>query len=522
MRALLRGYWPWALVAVAVAILAVAAVLLAARERAPAAPPEPDYWPTHGWRASTPEEQGFDSGKLAEVVLAVREAGLNIHSLMVIRHGYVILDAYFYPYDGQTTHDMASVTKSLMTSLIGIADHQGHLDLDQPMLSFFPDRQIANLEIRKEQITVRHLAGMANGMESTGMAGNEATHQAMQASGDWVQFALDRKMVADPGTQFVYDSPGMHLLSPILQQATGATALDYARQNLFEPLGIQNVIWLTDPQGYNGGSGDSFLHPRDAAKIGFLWLHQGKWEGQQIVSREWVQESVTRQLATGMSEDYGYGWWVVTESEVGGWYMASGRGGQRIQVLPALDIILVTTGGGFDPGEATDMLATAVIDLEKPLPPNPAGSAQLEAALAALQQPPPAQPVPPPPETAQAISGATYTLEPNPLHVASLRLDFDDSAEAAFAITFDIDQPPRSGPIGLDGVYRFSPGSCDLPVGRHGHWLDAQTFVLEEDQVAFNHAYTFNLRFEADRVTVEVIERGAESGVVVSGRAASP
>src|SRR5512134_2292799 len=120
----------------------------------------PDYWPTTGWRSSTPETQGIDSDKLAELMLAIREKNIQVHSLLIIRNGYVVADATFYPYDGQTVHNVASVTKSLMTTLIGIAVDQGKLKLNDKMVSFFPDRSIANLDQGKQAITVGHLASM--------------------------------------------------------------------------------------------------------------------------------------------------------------------------------------------------------------------------------------------------------------------------------------------------------------------------------------------------------------------------
>jgi CubicO group peptidase (beta-lactamase class C family) len=126
-------------------------------------PPSPAYWPTQGWLSSTPEQQGLDSAKLAEALLTMRENNVNIHSLLIIRNGRLVTNAYFYPYDGQTPHMLASVTKSLMTSLIGIAADQGKLDLDDPMVSFFPDRTIANLDDAKKRITVAHLASMSSG-----------------------------------------------------------------------------------------------------------------------------------------------------------------------------------------------------------------------------------------------------------------------------------------------------------------------------------------------------------------------
>ncbi|MBM3239713.1 serine hydrolase [Candidatus Poribacteria bacterium] len=367
---------------------------------------------------------------------------------MLIRNGLVGVDAYFYPYDGKTVHELASVTKSIMTTLIAIASDRGKLKLDQPMLSFFPERAIVNRDARKERITVRHLTSMSSGLDSVGKEQDEGTLKEMMASPDWVQFSLDRRVVWEPGTNFIYDSPVIHLLFPILQQATGMTALEFARKNLFEPLGIQEAIWPTAPQGYNNGSGDIYLHPRDAAKIGYLWLNRGQWEGKQVVSRDWVENSVKPQIKTSEGDDYGYGWWVTPGSGV---YTAAGRGGQYIKVAPFLNAIVVPTGGGFDYDEIDPLLTAALVDPDKPLPEKPAGVAQLEAALRTIVQPPEAQPVPTLSETAKAISGKTFVFGQNPLKMETMSVEFGGSAEAILHIKL-AGGKFESWPIGLDGV----------------------------------------------------------------------
>jgi CubicO group peptidase (beta-lactamase class C family) len=451
----------------ALAVVALLALVLVPRLRGPEQFPAPEYWPTAGWRSSTPEEHGFDSAKMAEGLLAIRDNNINIHSLMIVRHGSVILDAYFYPYDGTICHDLASVTKSLMTTLIGIAADQGKLDLDQPVLSFFPDRAIANRDERKERITVRHLASMSSGLDCTEEDG-ERTQREMRASPDWVQFVLDRPVAWEPGTHFVYCSPGMHLLSAVLQEATGMTALDFARANLFEPLDITDVNWPADPQGYTHGWGDVCLRPRDMAKLGFLWLHQGRWGDRQIVSREWVAESSERRMTgTGRPEDYGYGWWVSAPDEEFQFVQAAGRGGQTVTVFPDLDLVLVTTGGGFEMDEIDPYLIAAIGDMERPLPANPDGVARLESVVVELAQPPAPEAVPPLPQTAQAISGRTFVFEPNSVQLQSLRLDFDDSAEAAFQLEFAHEPGPRVAVVGLDGIFR--PSRAGRPVFARGY-----------------------------------------------------
>ena len=474
------------------------------------------------WRSTTPEAQGINSAKLAEMLLTMRQQHINIHSLLVIRNGEMVADAYFYPYDGQTVHDVASVTKSVMTTLVGIAADQGKLGLDDPVVSFFPDRTIANRDALKERITVRHLVSMSSGLDCT-KEGGEPTLAEMHTTPDWVQFTLDRPVVWEPGTHFVYCSPGMHLLSAILQQATGMNTLDFARQYLFEPLGIRDVIWPVDPQGYNTGSGDLKLHPHDMAKLGYLWLNQGVWEGKQIVSRQWVVDSIKPMMDTREGNYYGYGWWVET-AETGGLpsFRADGRGGQYVVVVPVLNLIVVTTGGGFTLDDITPLLLATFADASESLPANPAGLGRLETALAAVLQPPVPEPLADLPETASEISGQTFVFATNPLEIETIGFEFSDSAEATLHFTPAGSDHILSLPVGLDGVYRLFPGDYELPTGLRGYWADDQTFAFEYDEIANNSHVVLRLRFEGDHVAVESQEISGEGIARFEGSLQNP
>jgi CubicO group peptidase (beta-lactamase class C family) len=173
----------------------------------------------------------------------------------------------------------------------------------------------------------------------------------MRATEDWAQFALDLPMVQEPGSRFRYCSPNTHLLSAILQQATGMSALEFANQYLFGPLGIQDIYWPADPQGVTHGWGDLCLRPSDMAKLGSLYMNNGQWHGPQVVSKKWVQSALKGYMkGTSKVENYGYGWWIgqpTNEPE----FLATGNGGQKIKVYPRLKLIVVTTGGGFEYSE---------------------------------------------------------------------------------------------------------------------------------------------------------------------------
>ena len=472
-------------------------------------------WPTLAWDVATPETAGFDSAALAVAIRQIRAEVPLAHSVFLVADGQVILDAAFYPYDGREMHNLASVTKSVMTTLIAIAAAEGKLDLDQPMLDFFQDRVVANLDDRKARITVRHLTGMTSGLDCVGEH-DEPTLHAMVEQADHIQFALDLKMVAEPGTVFSYCSPGMHILSAILQKATGDTALTFARKSLFQPLGITEADWQSDPQGITHGWGDLRLLPADAAKIGYLWLNHGRWEGRQIVPEAWVAASSSLQIETNdyWGDDYGYGWWIMSDEDIPE-YAASGRGGQRIGVFPSLGIVAVTTAGGIDPGEVLDRLGAAMVSPGVALPPNPDGVEELTAALKAVTEAPLPEPPAPLPAMAARISAKTYRFQPNPTHIATLRLDFGSSAEAAVLITYDNGPASLRGLVGLDGVLRMFPGEDGMTAGMRGAWTTEQDFVAEYDGIAAIDAFDLVLHFDGDHLVMTAKDRTYEQGVTL-------
>ncbi len=503
------------------AALVLGAVLVVPRV-VPARQSVASSWPTSGWDKATAEEQGLDSAKLAAALDEMRAKNLRIHSLTLIRNGYLLLDVNFYPYDGTQPHNMASVTKTITATLIGIAVDQGKLQLDQPVLSFFPERIIANRDSRKERMTVRDLVSMSSGLDCLGPPDypDEPTLLEMESSSDFVQFALDLPMAPEPGTTWAYCSPGTHLLSAILTRATGMTELDFARENLFEPIGIHEVIWPADAQGITHGWGDVYLYPRDAAKLGYLWLRGGVWDGRRLVSQGWLEDSVKVHTQVPGDQDYGYGWWIDRDGEFGQ-FAAQGRGGQRVLVLPTINAIVVTTGGGFNSGDATDLLGPALVDVEHPLAANPTGVARLEEAVASVAAAPTPSPVPPLPETAQTISGRTYAFEPNPLTLHTLTLDFAVPGDPTLRLTFIGDEPVRSSTIGLDGVFRMSPGEFGFPIGERGYWQDDNMFVVDYDQIANIDPYMLQLRFEGDGVTMDFRDQTRIEGVRLVGHALS-
>jgi CubicO group peptidase (beta-lactamase class C family) len=490
------------LVAALVSTVALTQAALA-QETSVAHEADKPYWPTRGWRFSTPEAQGMDSEALAQAFDYIRHHNIPIHSLLIARNGYVVLDAYFYPFPEGQVHDGASTTKSITTTVVGIAIGEHKLkDVHEPVLSLFATRKIGNRDPRKERMTIEHLLSMTSGLDCH-REHAEITLRQMDQSEDWIQFMLDLPMIREPGTKFEYCSGGMHLLSGVISAATGASALDFARRELFQPLGIEKVIWPADPQGNSRGWGDIHLEPRDMAKIGYLWLNQGRWEGRQIVPSEWMQQAMRVKSHPDFgSGEYGYGFWVYPKRNPPE-FEALGRGGQRISVIPEKNLVVVFTGGGFEPGDIGKFIGDS-LKSDHGLPANPAAAARLATVVRAAADPPPAvAPMPMP----DLISGKKYVVESNPLKLKSFSLVAAGKNEAAAEFEF-ADGRVEHRPIGLDGIPRLSAGGrYGLPVALQGRWETSSAFIFDYDEVSNINCYHFRLTFDQNDVSIEVKEK---------------
>jgi CubicO group peptidase (beta-lactamase class C family) len=448
--------------------------------------------------------------------------------VVIIRNGRVVLDTRFYPFSAEWRHDIASVTKSFMSALVGIAIDKGYISgVDVPMLDFFTDYTVANRDARKERITLEHLLRMRSGFECD-PSNSEATLTEMTNSADWIQFALDLPMADEPGHRYVYCSPNIHLLSAIVERSTGMSTFEFARQNLFKPLGIFDVEWLIDPQDFYRGWGDLHLRPLDMTKLGQLFINGGRWRGRQIVSSQWVEESTTGAglQVPGWPPDAGYTYLWYYDSD---YYNASGRGGQRIEVHPDQDLVIgLNAGSGIGDYwpltlEFLETWVLGAIESDDPLPPNPDGVATLASrvteAEASNEVP---EPVPPLPSTAQDISGQTWELSANIYGLSSMRLTFPGGDVA----TLEVNLPEIAGgpmitlEIGLDNVQRFSPGRFGVKTASKGGWVAENRFTATMDELGLINLWEWDLVFEGD--TVELILENLAGGELPATATGTP
>ncbi|MCW4012140.1 MAG: beta-lactamase family protein [Candidatus Bathyarchaeota archaeon] len=305
-----------------------------------------DYFPGDTWRVSTPEEQGLSSERLDEMMSFIEDNYLQIEGVVIISNGYLVYEQYPSPeYDAETRHFLFSVTKSFTSALIGIALNQGLIsDTSETMVSFFPDREIAYLDDGKTQVTVENLLMMRSGMKwDESSAGYDTPENDIYHinNGDGLQYCLDLPMVAEPGELWHYNTGSSHILSGIIRETSGMSTLDYAKTNLFTPIGIENVMWSADLGGTQKGGFDLQLTPRDMARFGYLYLNKGRWGDTQVVPEEWVTLSTSTQTTLNDELGYGYQWWTLPNINA---YRASGLYGQQIFVAPDQDIVFVLTG----------------------------------------------------------------------------------------------------------------------------------------------------------------------------------
>ena len=325
--------------------------------------PEVENPVSHDWPVSTPEAQGFHSDSIQLALNEVRQTPF-IMSFLVIRNGYLVVEEYASGLDAEYEFSIRSVTKSITSSLMGIALKNRDLDsLDQTILPLFSEYITQVMDPRKHQITVRDLLKMEGGIDR-----DSGFEQAISTSTDWMKTIIHHPLAFSPGDTFCYTSFGVHLLSGVLTKITGISLWEYAEEFLCEPLGITIRYWDEDPKGYNFGGGAIYMTSRDMARFGYLYLRNGSLESQSILASEYVQASFTDHLCEGRSwgpvDDLGYGylWWL---GKVGSHDIrfALGYAGQFIILLPDLDMIIVATSAFPFTDEDADEQERAILQL---------------------------------------------------------------------------------------------------------------------------------------------------------------
>jgi CubicO group peptidase (beta-lactamase class C family) len=285
----------------------------------------------------------------------------NVHSILIIKDGKLVFEEYFYEYDKDKLHELRSATKSLVSALTGIAIDKGFIkSKNEKVLACFPEYLIENNSDNKKKITIENLLTNQSGLDcdvsNPNSVGNETT---MNNTDDWVKFTLNLPMSDSAGGKGMYCSGNPITLGRIIEKTTKQTLPEFAKNNLFNPLGIKNFIWNFKP---DKSSVETFcqvyLTSRDMAKFGLLYLNKGNWNNQQIISKEWVEQSLKKHSVV-QGVDYGYLWWnKYLEADGVKYYSfgAQGNGGQKIYIWQEQNMVTVVTGGNYNSQSPSDEL----------------------------------------------------------------------------------------------------------------------------------------------------------------------
>lgn len=342
-----------------------------------------------GWPTATPESVGLDGERLCGIAARLAPTNANVHAVIVVRRGTLVFEQYFpgydepwgmgegrrHDFDATTKHDMRSVSKSVISLLVGIAiDRELIKSADEPVVKFFPDYS-ALKSPGWDNITLRHLLTMSSGIqwdENRAWKDPENDEPHLGSEADPYRYVLSKPIAAAPDTVWNYNGGGTDLLGNVIERVSGKSLDAFAREALFAPLGISDWEWMKYRNEHIAAAAGLRLRPRDAAKIGQLLLNKGAWGGKQIVSARWIEQSVTPRFQAigyfGGLFYYGQQWWMgrtLSGDKDVKWIAAIGLGGQRLFIIPELDLVVMTTSGLYGSGRqgqaALDILANVII-----------------------------------------------------------------------------------------------------------------------------------------------------------------
>jgi hypothetical protein len=392
---------------------------------------------------STPEAEGISSHGILNFVDALeREQPDAIHSIMLRRHGKIVAEAWWAPFNPDSPHMLYSLSKSFTSTAVGMAQDEGLLSIDDPVISFFPDEAPDDPSDNLKAMRIRDLLKMNSGHQSN-------TSGRMREGKTWVEGFLSLEVPHKPGTHFVYNSGATYILSAIIQKVTDTTLLDYLNPRLFEPLGIKYPTWESDPEGINVGGWGLSLTTEDISRFGQLYLQKGNWIGEQLVSEDWIEEATSFQTSNGSNPDSDWE-----------------------HLLPAMN--------------------------EDALPPDAEGLKLLREKLAALaissvegEENSP---------NASIVSGRTYFVEPNSLSMKSITFNFEASPDI---ITITNEAGEQSFNVGYGDMEMGTmiiPSMVSREIAVCGVWESPDKYIVKIIYYETPHDMKFTFQFDEDKL----------------------
>jgi CubicO group peptidase (beta-lactamase class C family) len=460
---------------------------------------------------STPERQGISSSDILAFLEAADKEIDAMHSFMLVRHGHVVAEGWWRPYDADTPHVIYSLSKSFTSTAVGLAIAEKKLSLDDEVVKFFPEDAPSQPSANLKSMRVRDLLRMCTGHATEPQL--RQSEPGKPQDEPWTKRFLAHPVMFKPGTHFLYNSAGTYMLSAIVQKVTGQTVLEYLRPRLFEPLGFVNPTWVASPQGVTAGAYGLSLRTEEIARFGQLYLQKGSWNKRHLIPAAWVQEATALQTANGSAptsdwdQGYGYQFWRSRHNS----YRGDGAFGQFCMVIPELDAVVAITSGVRDMQAVMNLVWNKLLPAmkAKPLPEDAAARQKLVAKLADLSvQLPTGQLTSPDPAK---VSGRWYDFPENDRGIESLSLDFNSDPPALVVRTA---AGETRTPIGM-GSWTKSRGGFTNGLDRalavpenplkaaSGAWTVDQAFIVKLVLYETPYYSTLTFRFDGDRLVLD-------------------
>ena len=470
----------------------------------------PAAWAQKTLPRSSPEQQGIASADLLAFVEAADKEVDTMNSLVVVRHGHVVAEGWWAPYNRDTPHMLYSLSKSFTSTAVGFAIAEGKLNLDDQVIKFFPDETPAEPSVNLRAMRVRDLLRMNTGNQlEAPIRVDDPTKQ----TDTWTKTFLTHAVPFKPGTHFLYNSPATYMLSAIVQKVTGLTVLEYLRPRLFEPLGFKDPTWVSSPQGITAGAYGLSVRTDEIARFGEVYLHKGMWNGKQLVPATWVAQATAMQTSNGSAptsdwdQGYGYQFWRSRHNS----FRGDGAFGQFCMVIPELDAVVAITSGTRNMQQVMNLVWDKLLPAMKPgrLPENAAARRQLETRLAALKVKFPSGSASSPIST--SVSGKWFEFGDNDRGIKAVSFDFNSTAPVLTVrtaagesrLTVAAEKWSLGRGLFTNGVERILAVPANPLAATSGAWTAPDTFTVKIVLPETPFYSTLNFKFDGDRVVID-------------------